>query len=364
MRNEFELWLGNMRGISIETKIRLKEIFGSAKAVYNNIEETELLKFDVLSKQGKEIITKSKKDIDNYKREAERLERINASYVSFDETNYPARLKDLKGRPYGLYVRGKLPKAENLSVAIIGTRSCSSYGEVMTIEIAEALASRGVGIISGLASGIDGMAHKSVINAKGETYGVLGCGINVCYPYEHRRLYDEVIESGGIISEYPLDTPPKAYNFPRRNRIISGLSDVVLIIEAKIKSGTLITTDYALEQGRDIYALPGPVTSKLSEGCNRLISQGAGIITGIDELLLSLNLTGENPYEKNSSPKKILETNNNMVYSCLDFYPKNLERLIRETKLSPKELMEELVMLEIEGLIKEVSKNNYIKMKT
>ncbi|HIW21677.1 MAG TPA: DNA-processing protein DprA [Candidatus Dorea intestinavium] len=361
---EYELWLGNLKGLSLEKKIRLKEIFKSAKFIYNNIEETPLVSCEILSAKEKQKLIQSKKELENYKKEAQRLKRIEAFYLPFDHPAYPKRLREIKDKPYGLYVKGGLPKEEVLSVAIIGARSCSTYGEIMALEISRALAKRGVQIISGLAAGIDGLAHQGTIAAKGETYGVLGCGLNVCYPYEHQNLYEQVASSGGIISEYPLDTPPKAYNFPRRNRIISGLSDVLIIIEAKIKSGTLITTDYALEQGRDIYALPGPVTSKLSAGCNRLISQGAGIITSVEELLFNLQVSSENPDENNVSAKKTLETDNNIVYSCLDFYPKNLESLIVETNLSPSRLMEELVMLEIEGLIKEISKNNYVKVKT
>ena len=177
-------------------------------------------------------------------------------------------------------------------------------------------------------------------------------------------LYVDILDQGGgILSEYPPGTPPLPRNFPPRNRIISGLSDAVLVMEARVKSGSLITADLALEQGRDVYALPGPVNSELSSGCNRLIQQGAGILLSPEMLLDEWNLPVPKPGDGESENKKMLETPENLVYSCLDLYPKDVDRLAKETELSARELISVLVSLELQGYIKELSKNHYIRVK-
>ena len=216
-----------------------------------------------------------------------------------------------------------------------------------------------------MAKGIDGAGQRGALNAGGESYGVLGCGIDICYPREHIGLYADLQKAGGILSEQPEGTPPLKEFFPARNRIISGLSDVVLVMEAREKSGSLITADMALEQGKDVYALPGPVTSRLSRGCNELLRQGAGILLSPEELLAELGLSrnffpakiGANT-DKN---EKTLERAEKLVYSKLDLYPKSLSRLLDETKMMPAELMQQLTSLIIKGYIKEISKNYYVR---
>ena len=198
----------------------------------------------------------------------------------------------------------------------------------------------------------------------GQTFSVLGCGVDICYPREHIGLYRDILEKdGGILSEFIPGTSPIPVNFPKRNRIISGLSDVVLVMEAREKSGSLITADMALEQGRDVYALPGPVDSSLSRGCNQLIRQGAGILISPEILLEELDVWTGVERIKTDKNKKVLESPENLVYSCLGLYPKNVDQLIEETKMSAKEVLELLVTLELEGYAREVSKNYYIKLK-
>lgn len=195
----------------------------------------------------------------------------------------------------------------------------------------------------------------------GSTYAVLGCGVDICYPKEHQGLYRDIQERGGIISEYYPGTPPLSAHFPARNRIISGLSDVVLVMEAKEKSGSLITADMALEQGKDVYALPGMVTSQLSQGCHCLISQGAGILISPSELLKELKISDRKLEQNSYKNEKELERPENIVYSCLDLYPKGIDMLVNETGLSPKQIVRDLVSLELEGKVKEISKNYYIR---
>ena len=204
------------------------------------------------------------------------------------DAEYPQRLKNISGRPRNLYVLGRLPEENRLSVAIIGARDCSEYGKYVARELGTVLGGSGIAVISGMARGIDGISQEAALNAGGSSFGVLGCGVDVCYPKENRQLYERLKLSGGILSEYPPGSPALACHFPPRNRIVSGLADVIVVIEARVKSGTLITVDMALEQGREVYVVPGRVTDRLSDGCNRLIKQGAGILLSQEELLREL----------------------------------------------------------------------------
>lgn len=208
------------------------------------------------------------------------------------EPEYPERLKNIPGAPEELYVLGKLPEEDRLSVAVIGARDCSEYGKYVAREIGAVLGRNKISVVSGMARGIDGISQEAALNAGGSSFAVLGCGVDVCYPEANRQLYERLKVSGGILSEYPPGSPALAWHFPPRNRIVSGLADVVAVIEARVKSGTLITVDMALEQGREVYAAPGRVTDRLSDGCNRLIRQGAGILLSPEEFLREL-LEGE-----------------------------------------------------------------------
>jgi len=235
----------------------------------------------------------------------------------------------------------------------------------MTLRFVERLAESGIQIISGMALGIDGMAHRAALNVGGKTFAVLGGGADVCYPAAHKGLYKDLIKRGGILSEQPPGTPPVAWHFPARNRLISGLADVVLVMEAKEKSGSLITADMALEQGRDIYALPGMVTEPLSCGCNRLIRQGAGILLNEEDLLEELVIKGllkkKIAIISDTKNKIKLETKENLVYSKLGLYPRGLDDLQRETGLTPQEVMGICVSLQLKGCIQERSKNYYVR---
>lgn len=209
-----------------------------------------------------------------------------------EDEGYPERLKNIPGAPKVLYVWGRLPEEERLSVAVVGARDCSEYGRFVARELGAALGENGITVISGMARGIDGISQEAALDAGGSSFGVLGCGVDVCYPKENGRLYERLKEGGGLLSEYSPGTPACANHFPPRNRIVSGLADVVVVVEARVKSGTLITVDMALEQGREVYAVPGRTTDKLSEGCNRLIRQGAGVLFSVEEFVCEL-LEGE-----------------------------------------------------------------------
>ena len=284
------------------------------------------------------------------------------SFIPYFAAEYPRRLKDIPSPPYALYVKGRLPKEKGRCVAVVGARRCTPYGEEMALQYGKALSRAGVQVISGMARGIDGAGQRGALNGGGRTYGVLGCGVDICYPRENFGLYMDTMKEGGLISEQVPGTKPLPGYFPARNRIISALSDAVLVIEARERSGSLITADMALEQGKDVYALPGPVTSPLSTGCHRLIQQGAGILISPEDLLDEMNIHGKGDLQIINKNEKMLETTENLVYSCLGFIPKGVDCLVKETGLSAREVLEKLITLELQGVAKEISKNYYIRI--
>ncbi len=219
------------------------------------------------------------------KRELQEFADRGIILYSMEDPAYPERLRRIPDPPYGLFVRGKFPDPVRPSVAIIGARMASAYGREQARRFAGELAQSGIQIVSGMARGIDGIAERAAFEAGGISFAVLGSGVDVCYPMENQNLYEKTIQDGGVISEYLPGTQPVARYFPARNRIISGLADALLVIEARAHSGTLITVDMALEQGREVFALPGRVSDALSFGCNRLIRQGAGIAMEPGDLL-------------------------------------------------------------------------------
>lgn len=355
----YEYWFSCIRPLADQKKRCLRECIGTAEAIYY-IEETTLRKLSFLTEKEVAVLMEAKKE-SLPKQSFNRLLASGISIIPYNDPKYPVKLKETGTPPYALYVKGDLPDMKRPGIAIVGARKCTPYGEQMALVYGEAFAKMGISVISGMARGIDGAGQRGALNGGGNTYGVLGCGVDICYPKEHLGLYMDIQKQGGLISEQPPGTPPLPMYFPARNRIISGMSDVVLVIEAKEKSGSLITADLALEQAKDVFALPGPVTSPLSQGCHRLISQGAGILISPEELMQTLGWEYIKFGQNSDKNKKMLETAENIVYSCLGLFPKGIQELVSETGISPKEVMEQLTTLELEGYIEEVSKNYYIR---
>jgi DNA processing protein len=242
------------------------------------------------------------------------VEQQGIGYVTFEEKEYPNKLKHIPDPPYGIFVKGRLPDEKKPSVAMIGARACSEYGKTVAREFAEKLAMYDVQIISGMARGIDSVSQRACVQAGGQTYAILGNGVDVCYPEEMFELYDQIFERGGLISTYAPGTPPVSANFPPRNRIISGLSDIVLVVEARKKSGTLITVDMALEQGKEVGIIPGRITDSLSQGCHELIKQGATVIVDVEQLMEilqdSFSLQAAVEKENHSCESTVMERKN------------------------------------------------------
>ncbi len=295
----------------------------------------------------------------------ERTQSEEIRCIEKSSQEYPSKLKLYKGMPEKLYIKGNLPDFKRPSAAVVGARLCSTYGRIQAFRFARILAEAGVQIISGLASGIDAEGHKGAMEGRMPTWAVLGNGADICYPAGNKGLYSRIIrEKGGIISEYPPGTLPRSYYFPARNRIIAGLSDMVLVVEAREKSGSLITAQCALEQGKPVFALPGPVNEELSRGCHQLIYDGAGIAYAPEVLLEELGINYENTIKSEGKKNLGLASDLNMVYSCLDLRPKSRDVLAQETGFSTEKTGRILVELELLGMVREISRHYYIKNQT
>ena len=284
-------------------------------------------------------------------------------YICALEPEFPEKLKGIPNSPQGIYVRGRLPDPEKKTVSIIGSRNNSEYGRGAAEYFARELSRHGVQIVSGMARGIDGISQSAALATGGSSFGILGCGIDIVYPPENRELYDNILEKGGIISEYPPGMAPRARLFPRRNRIISAFSDILLVIEARQKSGTSITVRYALEQGRDIFALPGRITDPLSHGCNTLIADGAGIATCPGDILEALGLikAGNRKY-KNIDLKKFtdLTAKQLKIIRHLDYSPVSVNEIASKTGYDIPDLLLELLKLELRGCAEKAGQGYYI----
>ena len=353
-------WLNNIRGIG-NTKIsELMAIFGSACGVYNAGEQE--LKDAMLGSN----VRFSHGDFDNLiacrnaewvRREYESLVAKQIAFTYPGRADYPVRLGMIYDAPHILYYKGHLPDAAP-SVAIIGARACSAYGRQIAEMFGRELARAGVQIVSGLATGIDTFGQRASAEAGGRTFAVLGSGVDVCYPRSNIGLYADTMIHGGILSEYPPGTKPSAGNFPVRNRIISALADVVVVVEARRRSGTLITVDAALEQNKDIMAVPGRVGDVLSEGCNYLLKQGAHVVTQTRDILEILGINIINKKEKNNI---VLASEEEKVYGSICLIPKSIDIIIEETHLTPLKVCEILLNLELKDMIEQVSHNYYVR---
>ena len=289
MKNIYDIWLSNI-DVSNSVKLRLIEYFKESKKIWE-ADKKLLLEYGFKEMSINKILD------NNYKMGLEKyanfIEKNNIDLLLCNSNKYPEKLKCIENRPAFLYVRGKLENLYGDSVAIVGSRESSNYGNSVAKKISKELADRNINIISGLAIGIDKYAHLGALESKiGKTIAVLGTDVleNNFYPKENKRIFEKILENNGtIVSEFKLGTKAEKYNFPRRNRIISGLSEKIIVVEAKEKSGSLITVDYALEQGKDIFAVPGNINSSNSKGTNKMILEGAKIFTNVEDIFFLEN---------------------------------------------------------------------------
>jgi DNA processing protein len=306
----------------------------------------------------------------NVENELQKLYEQNISFVSFYSPQYPEILRTIFDPPLGLYVRGSLPQ-NSLNIAFVGSRKATPYGKTATNMLVRPLAAKGVTIVSGLAYGIDAEAHRATLSVHGTTVAVLGngCDEQTMYPRAHRELARQIIAEGGaVISEYPPKTSGLSYFFPQRNRIVSGLSRALVIIEASEKSGALITARLALDQNREVFALPGPITSETSHGTNSLLREGANPALSAEQILETLelfNLFGERKIQQTLPPNGSANaptTDNEKILEILSSFPITIDKIVEESKLPSNVVSSAITMLEIDGLVKDTGGRNYIKV--
>jgi DNA processing protein len=291
--------------------------------------------------------------------ELEKLERHGVKVLTCNDPDYPSRLKEIYDYPPVLYVRGSLLPEDEWCLAVVGTRRATVYGKQVTEEIVTDLAQSKITIVSGLAKGIDTTAHQSALAAGGRSLAVFACGLDIVYPGENAKLARSIIEQGALISEYPLGTRPRAENFPRRNRILSGLSLGVLVAEAGETSGALITAHMALEQNREVFAIPGSVLSPASRGANHLIQEGAKLVRDYTDILEELNLTA---VAQQLEMREILPESDteSLLLKQLSAEPTHIDEVCRSSGLPAATVSGTLAMMELKGLVKQVGTMNYV----
>jgi len=369
MKNEerkYAYWLCSIPGIGNKTIRKLLEACGgNARRVYQAGEKAWEKVLRGRQWEAMKLVTQK----GEWEEEYERLGDKQIDFYSLADEEYPERLQNIPDPPYGIFVKGRLPEDKVVSVAIIGARDCSEYGKYVANELGRFLGEKGVQIISGMARGIDGISQKAALEAGGISFGVLGCGVDVCYPAGNRKLYDRLIEQGGVLSTYLPGTMPNARLFPPRNRIVSGLADVVVVIEAREMSGTLITVDMALEQGKDVFVVPGRITDRLSDGCNKMIRQGAGVILSPEDFWEELEITGKTLCKTETEKRvplmqmKVLPELQE-IYNVLDFYPLSLEQIMGKLPDSYSRIQVNTALLRlcVEKIAQQISPGFFCRM--
>lgn len=344
-------WLGfnAVKGIGPVRLRALRAAFDSLEAAWH-APETELSAAG-LDRRTISSLLQARQTI-HLDRMLEAVYAAGAAVITLDDPDYPALLRELPDAPPVLYVKGTLLDADRWAVALVGTRRATSYGREVTRQLVSSLVSAGITIVSGLALGIDAVAHKAALEAGGRTFAVLGCGIDRVYPPEHRKLAAEIASSGALISEFPLGTEPEGKNFPVRNRLISGLALGVVVVEAPLNSGALLTADQASEQGRDVFAVPGNVTSPTSAGTNRLIQNGAKLVINADDILDELNLT-RSSVETHAQVRQIAPDSpvEAALAALLEDEPLHIDDLVERSGLSITTVSSTLALMELKGMV-------------
>ncbi len=378
--DKYLYWLDRIKGLGSISKRNLMEAFGSAREVYFGKERQ--IRYILDNKKWKLFEEAKKEDPDNA---FEQMITQDIQMVAYMQKEYPEKLIHIPDPPFCIYYKGKMPEEDIPSVAIIGARECSGYGEYIARELGRKLGSLGIQVISGMARGIDGISQTAALKEGGSSYGVMGCGVDICYPKSNQNVYDTLLSKGGILSSYLPGTMPQARLFPPRNRIVSGLADVLVVIEARQQSGTSITVEMALEQGREIYAVPGRVTDRLSDGCNKMIKDGAHVFLSPEDFVMDLRallpeamkrLEKKRRYpvgfsdaeregmvlgqgKKNQKVK--IDSIQGKILQVLDFYPKSLEEIGNnvyeeyKVQLRAEELSRVLMQLCLLGEVKQDS---------
>lgn len=383
MTDKYEYWLDCIEGLGANTKRNLIEAFGNAEDVFRAKEK--MLQY-ILETKKLSLFLEARKHAD-LERKYEYIEQQNINMCTCFDTEFPQMLKMIPDVPFALYYKGKLPNPQIPAVAVIGARECSQYGEFVAKELGALLGKQGIQVISGMAKGIDGISQRNALEVGGCSYAVLGCGVDICYPQSNRSLYEELQLKGGVISTYPPGTSPQAKLFPARNRIVSGLADVLVVIEARCRSGTSITVGMALEQGKDVFAVPGRVIDRLSDGCNKMIKDGAYVFLSATDFMMDLQellpvkmerlkkveaerIYSYMNYETKSfdcETEKMKDNFSKYIMNILDLYPQPLEQIAYQLRekyqmvMKQEEITAKLMFLCVLGQVKQDSQGWYSK---
>ena len=370
---EAALWLSTLYQLSPPEKAALIDIYGSAYELYDTASAGKIP--DEAGQRIKGVLESCAKGF-SAQEVYRKLYKFNADFVAFSDDGFPEKLKSIKIPPIGLFYKGRLPDEQAPAVSVIGARACSDYGKEITAMLVRELASCGIQVISGLAAGIDGLSHRAALDCGGDTFGVLGFGFDKVYPRCNADLFEIMGEKGGIITEYFMGAYAEKRHFPERNRLIAGLADAVIVIEARKHSGTIITVDRALEQGKDVFVVPGRIGDCLSEGCLELIKQGAGIITDVNDLagVFKDKYPDYIKYERNNDCNyrfvdknerdellKTLSQNEKKVYRLLGIKPVHIDYLAIKSELDFFAVLESVSPLIEKNLAAEASPEYYVR---
>jgi DNA processing protein len=361
LKENRQFWVGFnlVKGIGAVRLKALIEVFGDIERAWHASPD-DLRKIGIDARTI-ENFTLTRRDV-SLDKVWDHIQNLGIKVLTWDDDGYPARLREVTPSPPVLYFRGNIHPDDHWAVAIVGTRRITSYGQQVTERIATKLSHAGIAIVSGLARGIDSVAHQAALDSGGRTIAVLGCGVDRIYPPENRKLAGKILERGALLSDYPPGTPPEASNFPPRNRIISGLSMATVVVEAGKRSGALITASYAAEQGREVFAVPGNVLAPQSRGTNRLIRDGARILLDPQEILEVLDLTR---VTEQSAARTVLPSNavEAQLFGVLSHEPLHVDDIRRQTKLNIEEVTSTLALMELKGMVRQVGGMRYTAIK-
>ncbi|HXK41833.1 MAG: DNA-processing protein DprA [Anaerolineae bacterium] len=356
--DDLRYWLGFnlVRGIGPVRLRALLSAFGDVKTAWE-APEAELRGVGLDQRTLQNLLQARRQvDLEQLQR---KVEAAGVQALTWEEAAYPALLKQLVDAPPVLFVKGELTPSDEWAVALVGTRKPTAYGREAARLLATELARNGVTVVSGLARGIDGIAHQAALDAGGRTLAVLGSGLDEIYPQEHRALAERIAANGALLSDYPLGTRPEATNFPPRNRIISGLSLGVVVVEAGLTSGALITADFAADQGREVFAVPGSILGTSSAGCNRLLRDGAHVVTEVGDILETLSL---DQLAAKQAAREVLPANPTeaKVLAQLSVEPAYVDEVARSAGLPVETVSSTLVMMELKGMVRQVGMLQYV----
>ncbi|MFQ5862990.1 MAG: DNA-processing protein DprA [Candidatus Brocadiales bacterium] len=359
------LHLSLTKGIGTTTYRMLLERFGSASAVLN-ARRTELEGIPGIGTKLADELTRSRNNV-NIDKELALAQEHGVNIVPYTHEDYPHNLRAIYDPPLVLYIKGKLNPSDVLSMAIVGSRRCTYYGQSQSKRLARLLGQSGFTIVSGLARGIDTVAHQGALEVGARTITVMGCGLGRVYPRENRELAERISCQGAVVSELPMLTPPSDKNFPPRNRLISGLSLGVVVVEASQRSGALITAHWALEQGKEVFAVPGQVDSPYSRGTHRLLKEGAKLVEDVNDIIEELGPLAEtlsicDEKEEVQDPRSLaLNSQEKKIFSLLSSQPKTIDEITEESQLPASNVASTLMILEIRKLIKQLSGKRFVK---